>query len=109
MSAPPPPSKGIAPQTSRTMLRATATVLAVAAGASASSLVLEGYDMVAYWSLAAGESGVLGTAAHAFNLTSMDKTTNTSLGPCKFWFASEANRARFAAAPWSFAPRWGGF
>ena len=33
----------------------------------------------------------------------------TPLGDYEFWFSTAANRARFAADPWKFAPKYGGF
>ena len=60
--------------------------------------VLDGYDVVAYFSLAAGASAVLGDAslyAHYGNYT--------------FHFSSEENRALFLAAPYEYVPQFGGF
>ena len=51
------------------------------------------------------------SARFSFWLTTYDYTTvpPTPLGPFEFWFHSAANRARFQADPWKYAPRWGGF
>jgi hypothetical protein len=78
--------------------------------------VLGGADVVAYhdaqndWRrkrpMPAAES-----ERFSFSMTTYDYTTDppTELGPWEFWFSSEANRARFEADPWKYAPRWGGF
>ena len=76
---------------------------------AAAGPVLEGYDMVSYWSLKAGASGVQGSSAFSFNMTTDDFTTGETLGPFEFWFSSSANRDAFAADPWAYAPKWGGF
>ena len=76
---------------------------------AAAGPVLEGYDMVSYWSLKEGDSGVRGSQSFSFNLTTKDYTTGATLGPFEFWFSSAEHLASFAADPWAFAPRWGGF
>ena len=76
---------------------------------AAAGPVLEGYDMVSYWSLEAGDEGVRGSPENAFNMTTSDLTTGETLGPFEFWFASPSHRDAFAADPWAYAPKWGGF
>ena len=54
----------------------------------------------------------MGSPAHSFNLSTADLTSRplaTPLGDYEFWFATAANKARFAADPWKFAPKYGGF
>ena len=83
--------------------------LALALTGVAAGPVLEGYDMVSYWSLGDGDDGVQGSKEFAHNLTTQDYVTGAELGPFEFWFASAENLATFAADPWKYAPRWGGF
>ena len=73
--------------------------------------VLDGFDMVSYFSLPTAADGVQGSAEHSFTMESFDFTTTppTSVGNYTFWFESEKNRAAFAKDPWLYAPRWGGF
>ena len=94
------------------MLRAVAA-LSCAGIAAAGMPVLGGYDMVAYFSLpntAPSSHGVLGSQAHSVNISTVDVAgTAKSLGSYEFWFSSAANAAKFAADPWKFAPKYGGF
>ena len=76
---------------------------------AAAGPVLEGYDMVRYWSLEAGAEGVRRPPAHPCAMTTSDLTTGETLGPFEFWFASPSHRDAFAADPWAYAPKWGGF
>ena len=76
--------------------------------------VLGGYDVVAYQTtLGPGADGVRGVPAHAHNLLTRDFSGGggPKADPANytFWFASESNRAAFAADPWRFAPKFGGF
>jgi len=73
------------------------------------SPVLGGYDVVAYFGLAPDSKGVMGSLAHSHNLSTSDLTTGESTGTYQFWFSNESNRAKFAADPWRFAPKYGGF
>ena len=83
-------------------------MLAVVAATAATPPVLGGYDMVAYWTVSQPKMGVA-----QFNHT-LD-TQDCGAGPCRnrfsseFWFSSAANRDAFAADPWSYAPKYGGF
>lgn len=71
-------------------------------------LVMEGFDVVAYFSLSAGDDGVFGSADHlsSINTTLAD---GTALGPYDFHFSSAVNKAKFDADPWRYAPLYGGF
>ena len=78
--------------------------------------VLGGADVVAYHDAKADwrrnrPMAPVESAEFSFSLTTYDYSTEppTALGPWDFWFGSEANRARFEADPWKYAPRWGGF
>ena len=89
---------------------AAATLTTVSATAAAKP-VLFGFDQVEYFSLPASHDGVMGSAEHAHTMESFDFTTTppTSVGNYTFWFSTEANKAKFVADPWKYAPRWGGF
>jgi hypothetical protein len=95
------------------MMRCAAVAAATLATASATATkpVLFGFDQVQYFSLPADHDGVMGSAEHAHTIESFDFTTTppTSVGNYTFWFASEANKVKFVADPWKYAPRWGGF
>lgn len=79
--------------------------------------VLGGADVVAYhdarndWRRKRPMPAVESGQRFSFSMNTYDYTTDpaTELGPWEFWFDSEANRARFEADPWKYAPRWGGF
>lgn len=71
----------------------TSSCLAAAAGP-----VLEGADVVAYFSLAAGSAATYGAAS-----------LNATYGGYDFYFSTAANRDDFLAAPTSYAPQFGGF
>jgi hypothetical protein len=71
--------------------------------------VMEGFDVVAYFGLAASAAGVKGLPEYAFELTTSDYTTNTTTGSWTFHFANARNLAAFSKDPWSYAPRWGGY
>lgn len=71
--------------------------------------VLDGYDMVAYFD---ESRAVKGTSQHAHVLTTYDYSSNPSgkvIGDYRFHFKSEHNKAKFAADPWKYAPKYGGF
>lgn len=84
----------------------------MSSAASALKPVLSGYDMVAYYKTT---TAMLGTPEHTFRMTTDDCNTGTGNTTCvprftsEFYFMSEQNRDEFAANPWTFAPRWGGF
>ena len=72
------------------------------AGGPVKSVVMEGYDVVAYFSLSPTDDGVLGSAAYSTVL-------NTTTGSYSFRFSSQDNLDKFQASPWSYAPLYGGF
>ena len=86
-------------------------VLACGAAARGPKPVLGGYDMVSYFRDA--QNATLGMPEHNYTLKTQDCGDTT--GICKdrfsynFWFASSAHRDAFAADPWAFAPKYGGF
>jgi hypothetical protein len=88
-----------------------AASLATTVSAQAPKPVLYGFDQVAYFSLPADSDGVLGSPEHTYTMESFDFTTTppSSVGNYTFHFANETNRATFAADPWKYVPRWGGF
>ena len=61
--------------------------------------MLSGRDVVAYHSLGAGDASVRGAARHA----------HVDAAGYLWHFASDANRAAFAADPARYAPAWGAF
>lgn len=81
--------------------------LAACAVASAKP-VIDGYDVVAYFGLMQPELGVKGSPEYNHTLTSPDKDGSPRFNHT-FWFSSAANRDTFAADPWKYAPRFGGF
>ena len=70
--------------------------------------VIGGYDVVAFFSLEPGARGVLGTPEFAHNFTSPDADGSPRFTH-EFWFSSAANRDAFAADPWKYAPKNGGY
>lgn len=70
--------------------------------------VLQGYDVVEFYTLDPDASGVMGSPQFSVNLTSSNSmgTANTTW---TYWFKDAANQAKFEADPWAFAPQWGGF
>lgn len=71
--------------------------------------VLDGYDMVAYFD---ESRAVKGSSQYAHVLTTYDYSSNPSgdvIGDYRFHFKSEDNKAKFAADPWKYAPKYGGF
>ena len=89
-----------------------AALLSCVTAARATPPVLGGYDVVAYFSLAKDADGVMGSRAFAMNFSTVDRSGGAApapLGAYEFWFASAANKAKFAADPWAYAPKYGGF
>ena len=70
--------------------------------------VIGGYDVVQYFSLEPHDLGVLGSPEFAQSFTSPDADGSLRFKH-EFWFANEQNRAKFAADPWKYAPKNGGF
>jgi len=65
--------------------------------------------MVAYFD---EQQAVKGSSAHAHVLTTYDYSSNSNgnvIGDYRFHFKSEGNKAKFAADPWKYAPKYGGF
>lgn len=60
--------------------------------------VLDGRDVVAYWSLDGDADAVVGDPRHA-----------TTFAGYSFHFASRENQALFEANPTKYVPQWGGF
>ena len=92
-------------------------VASILAGVAASSPslgpVVGGYDVVEFHNLQATDDGVLGSSAFTHDLLTEDlspdsskkmKSTNWT-----FHFKNKANQELFAADPWAYAPRYGGF
>ena len=87
------------------ILALTTTTLLVKGGDG--GIVMDGYDVVEYFSLNPEDSGVKGDNAYKFIF-------NTSLAdgtqlPYEFHFQSEENLQTFKSEPWRYAPRYGGF
>ena len=86
--------------------------LVVAGAVAGEKPVLGGYDMVAYFRDA--QNATLGMPEFNYTLKTQDCGFDKT-GSCKdrfsydFWFASAAHRDAFAADPWAFAPKYGGF
>jgi len=70
--------------------------------------VIGGYDVVEYFSLAPNDTGVKGVPEYAHHLTSPD-ADGTARFTYEFWFSSLANKNKFAADPWKYAPKYGGW
>lgn len=70
--------------------------------------VLDGYDMVAYFD---EQRAVKGSSQHAHVLTTYDYSSGKEevIGDYRFHFKSEENKNKFAADPWQYAPKYGGF
>ena len=105
---------------------ATTTTAAVAIGLIAASTtpatltnakiqpVLQGYDVVAYFSLDPSDPGVQGSSKYAANLTTSDLSGSDDAADYEdmtftFYFENAKNQALFEADPWKYAPQWGGF
>jgi len=77
--------------------------------AAAVNPVLDGYDMVAYFE---DQQAVKGTSNFAHLLTTYDYSSDVNgelIGDYRFHFKSDENREKFAANPWKYAPKYGGF
>ena len=59
---------------------------------------MDGYDVVAYFSLEAGSNGTVGSSDY----------TSTYNG-YSFYFSTAANKVLFEASPTSYMPKYGGF
>lgn len=70
--------------------------------------VVGGFDVVEYFSMEPTELGVLGTPEFTYNLTSPDADGSPRF-TYQFWFSTQKNREKFAADPWKYAPKYGGF
>jgi hypothetical protein len=70
--------------------------------------VIGGYDVVQYFSLKPGQFGVLGSPEITQNLTSPDLDGSPRF-TYEFWFSTAENRDKFAADPWKYAPKYGGW
>jgi YHS domain-containing protein len=65
---------------------------------SSSGPVLDGYDVVAYHSLAEDDGAILGSAEYSATYEGYT-----------FYFSNEANKKSFEKKPSEWAPQWGGF
>lgn len=61
-------------------------------------IVMGGADVVAYFGLAKGDKGVMGSKEHALEH-----------GGYTFYFSSDANANTFSQTPDKYIPAWGGF
>jgi YHS domain-containing protein len=59
---------------------------------------LQGYDVVAYFSLKPGDDAVKGFVEHSFEYQGYS-----------YYFATKANLETFKASPKTYVPQWGGF
>lgn len=66
--------------------------------AAADGTVMDGADVVSYFSLEPGSGAVFGVAEH-----------ESVYNGYTFWFASEENKALFEENPLAYIPAWGGF
>jgi YHS domain-containing protein len=66
---------------------------------------MEGYDVVAYFSLEASEKGVKGVK----HINSTLQMGGEQYGNYSFYFSTEDNKALFDNDPWKYAPKYGGF
>ena len=76
--------------------------------AMAGKPVIAGWDVVEYFSLNSSALGVQGSPEWAYNFTSPDADGSPRF-TYEFWFTSEANKEKFIADPWKYAPKYGGF
>ena len=70
---------------------------------STSTPVLQGYDVVAYFSLKEGGTGVMGSSRYSAKLETSDLSNSTTPMPTQnftFWFQNEDNMNAFKADPW---------
>ena len=70
--------------------------------------VIGGFDVVQFFSLHPTEPGVMGSPEFTHNLTSPDADGSPRF-TYQFWFSTAGNRDAFAADPWKYAPKNGGF
>lgn len=70
--------------------------------------MLEGVDVVAFFSLKPGAAPVAGSPDLAYTLETGDVVEGQTFSQT-FWFSTAENLARFAADPGAYAPRFGGF
>ena len=98
-------------QTSSMLSPPRPSTAALLSAAATTRPVLGGYDMVAYWQNPRAAT----TGVPSFNHTLITQDCNDGTGHCRdrftseFWFASAAHRDEFAADPWAYVPRYGGF
>ena len=109
-------------------------VLALGTSTAVADPVMEGYDVVEYFSLNDGDDGVKGDESFKYVLNTTDETDGSDVGSyevcattlcdlcacvcvmvclpplrAQFWFSSSSNLEAFASDPWSYAPRYGAF
>mmetsp|Transcript_19260 Transcript_19260/g.32238 ORF Transcript_19260/g.32238 Transcript_19260/m.32238 type:complete len:220 (-) Transcript_19260:1608-2267(-) len=71
-------------------------------------VVLEGYDIVEYYHLEYNTcSSVMGISKYSYTMHSADEAGDKRM--YQFWFSSKSNLQKFAADPWKYAPKFGGF
>ena len=53
----------------------------------------------------------MGSADFSYNLTTIDSSSGSAVeyDTFEFYFKDSANRDAFAAEPWNYAPKYGGF
>ena len=90
------------------MRAALLALLPACAAAGTVKPVIDGYDVVAYFGLVQPMDGIKGSAEFNYTLTSPDADGSPRFNH-SFWFSSAANRDAFAADPWRYAPKYGGF
>lgn len=85
-------------------------VLSLMGGMAMSKPILEGYDMVEYFSLNPTDNGVKGNSQYRYDLTT-DVGGGSKPLPANytFYFKNAANRDMFIADPWKYVPAYGGF
>ena len=75
--------------------------------------VVGGYDVVEFRHLQPTDDGVLGTSTYSYDLLTKDYSTDASkkMLPTNwtFYFKNAENLKTFAASPWAYVPRYGGF
>ena len=84
-------------------------VIAVAAVTAASDKVvpvLNGYDVVEYFSLGPRDHGVKGNANFSGVIKSLVGDTYENY---TFYFKNQTNLDLFNSDPWGYAPQWGGY
>lgn len=79
------------------------SALLLGSTASATNVVMDGYDVVAYHFFTSdSEKGVKGQSY-------INSTHNSNYGNYTFYFSSGDNKDLFDADPWSYVPKYGGF